>query len=87
MKGYKFDLRIYVLLYSVDPLQIYIYKEGIGRFCTAKYEAPTFENFENKRIHLTNFEVNRFNEEPKVLYVGETDESQILELEPGFNSK
>ncbi|CAL6006962.1 Tubulin_tyrosine ligase [Hexamita inflata] len=87
LKGYKFDMRIYVMLFSIEPLAIYIYKEGIGRFCTQKYEKASFENFDNKRIHLTNFEVNRFNQEPKVLYVGETDETQIIELEPGFMSK
>lgn len=60
----------------------------MGRFCTQRYENPTFDNFQNKRIHLTNFEVNRFNEEEqKVLYVGETDETQIIDLEPNFRSK
>lgn len=46
------------------------------------------DNFQNARMHLTNFEVNRFNnEEPPVLYVGDTDESQILDLDNGFLSK
>ena len=32
MDGYKFDLRIYVLVTSCDPLKIFIYKDGLVRF-------------------------------------------------------
>lgn len=34
LDGYKFDLRIYVLLASVDPLVIYIHHDGLARFAT-----------------------------------------------------
>ena len=44
IEGYKFDLRIYVLLTSVDPLTFYIFDDGIVRMSTQKYEAPNKGN-------------------------------------------
>lgn len=37
LDDYKFDLRIYVAITSINPLRIYIYEEGLTRFATAKY--------------------------------------------------
>ena len=42
--GFKFDLRIYVLVTSCDPLRVYVYKDGLGRFATVKYHEPSFNN-------------------------------------------
>ncbi|TNJ29211.1 Tubulin tyrosine ligase-like 4 [Giardia muris] len=58
VNGFKFDLRIYVLITSTDPLIFYIYNEGLGRFATRRYRAPTLKNKNLKRMHLTNFSIN-----------------------------
>ncbi|XP_043270378.1 tubulin polyglutamylase TTLL4-like [Venturia canescens] len=54
----KFDLRIYVLVTSFDPLKIYVYREGLVRFaCDSYRNSPS--NLDNHFMHLTNYSVNR----------------------------
>lgn len=57
--GFKFDLRIYALLTSIDPLRLYVYNEGLARFATRPYRKPTTDNTANMFMHLTNYSVNR----------------------------
>lgn len=42
--GFKFDLRIYTLVTSCDPLRIFLFKDGLARFATNKYIEPTHNN-------------------------------------------
>ena len=42
--GFKFDLRVYVLVTSCDPLRIFVYDDGLGRFATVKYVDPSNSN-------------------------------------------
>ena len=35
--GFKFDLRIYVVVTSYDPLRIYVYEDGLVRFASSPY--------------------------------------------------
>ncbi|SPP80989.1 tubulin polyglutamylase TTLL13P [Drosophila guanche] len=59
--GYKFDLRVYTLITSVDPLRIFVYNEGLARFATNKYVEPTSGNTTDLYMHLTNYSVNKRN--------------------------
>jgi hypothetical protein len=34
----KFDLRIYAAITSIDPLKIYVYREGLTRFAAENYD-------------------------------------------------
>ena len=60
--GFKFDLRIYVLLAGVNPLRVYIYNDGLARFATVPYESPAPGNLENLFMHLTNYAINKDSE-------------------------
>ncbi|XP_058434973.1 tubulin polyglutamylase TTLL7 isoform X3 [Marmota monax] len=46
MEGYKFDLRIYILVTSCDPLKIFLYHDGLVRMGTEKYIPPNESNLE-----------------------------------------
>ena len=60
INGYKYDLRIYIAVTSINPLRLYMYEEGLVRFATAKYKPLGTENF-TKYTHLTNYSVNKKN--------------------------
>ena len=71
----KFDLRIYVLITSIEPLRVFLYDEGLTRFATEEYSNDP-EHIDNNFIHLTNFSINKDSgnfvnnsnpEEPEVL--------------------
>lgn len=54
----KYDLRVYVLITSMSPLKIYMYREGLVRFATENYKKG---NYDNIFIHLTNYSINQQN--------------------------
>ena len=60
INGHKFDLRIYVLVTTYDPLRIYVFKEGLARFASEVYSSKI--NKDNKFMHLTNYSINKKNE-------------------------
>ncbi|KAL5272706.1 hypothetical protein ACHWQZ_G000784 [Mnemiopsis leidyi] len=58
--GFKFDLRIYVMVTSFDPLRVYVFNEGLARFSTVRYDGSPL-NLNNMFMHLTNYSVNKKN--------------------------
>ena len=59
--NYKFDLRVYVLIGSLDPLRIYIFHDGLARFATETYQSAKRQNFKSCYQHLTNYAINKHN--------------------------
>ncbi|XP_059614470.1 tubulin polyglutamylase TTLL6-like [Phlebotomus argentipes] len=57
--GYKFDMRVYVLIISMDPLKVFVYNEGLARFATNKYHQPSISNRGDIFMHLTNYSLNK----------------------------
>ena len=49
---------MYVLVTDVHPLTVYLYTDGLARFCTDLYEAPDEDNLDMREMHLTNFSIN-----------------------------
>ncbi|KAM7354234.1 tubulin tyrosine ligase-like 4B isoform 2-T5 [Cochliomyia hominivorax] len=57
----KFDMRIYVVMTSINPLRIYMYKDGLARFASVKYSSE-LNNLDERCMHLTNYSINKFSE-------------------------
>lgn len=57
----KFDLRLYVLLTGVSPLRALLFKDGLVRLATEPYVKPTEDNIGNLFMHLTNYAINKKN--------------------------
>ena len=61
INGFKYDLRVYVLVSSYDPLRIYVFNDGLVRFATEQYTLNP-NDLKKRFIHLTNFSVNKKSE-------------------------
>lgn len=60
LDGYKFDLRLYILVTSFNPLEAFLYEEGFVRMCTRTYDTSDLSNL---FVHLTNSSIQKDNQE------------------------
>ena len=58
IRGYKYDLRLYVLVTSFDPVKIYLFKDGLVRLATVPYSTSK-ASLKQRFVHLTNYSVNK----------------------------
>ncbi len=61
LRGFKYDLRIYVVVTCYEPLKAYIFKEGLVRLATVPYTTAK-GSLKKRFVHLTNYSVNKKNE-------------------------
>lgn len=61
LDGYKFDLRLYVLVSGCDPLRIFLHRKGLVRLASEQYVEPTKNNLSEVMVHLTNYAINKAN--------------------------
>jgi len=58
-------------------MHAFVCDEGLARFCTKQYQAPTKENFKDEFMHLTNYSINKTSDD----YVWEPEE--VMEINDG----
>lgn len=47
VSGFKADLRIYVVIESIKPLRIHVYRDGLVRLASQRYHTPDPMNMRN----------------------------------------
>lgn len=57
VRGFKWDMRIYVAITQMRPMKLFLYKEGLVRFSTERYDTARLENL---FAHLTNSSINKY---------------------------
>ncbi|KAI6655524.1 tubulin polyglutamylase TTLL9-like [Oopsacas minuta] len=56
INGKKFDIRIYVLVMSYNPLKVWIYRSGFARFSNSRF---SLDSIQDAFVHLTNVAIQK----------------------------
>ena len=59
--GKKFDMRLYAVCLSYNPLKVYLYREGFARFTNVRYSMSKAD-IDNPYVHLTNHAIQKKDE-------------------------
>lgn len=64
----KYDLRVYVLVASISPLSIYVYRDGVARFCSVETgENSVYSQITNVGLNKTNSNLTNMEEISKLI--------------------
>ncbi|MCK0746004.1 hypothetical protein [Chromohalobacter nigrandesensis] len=63
IRGHKYVLRLYVLLASLDPLRLYVFRQGFAKLASAPYDRDDTANLFSQ---LTNPDINTRNTDAEV---------------------
>lgn len=77
LDGYKFDLRLYVLVTSFAPLEAFLYRRGFARLSSSKFTADIMQ-LDNKFIHLTNSSIQKHSGTAKSTIAGLSGADEAL---------
>lgn len=56
--GNKFDLRLYVVVTSINPMRIFLHTDGLARFASVQY-SDKLDTLSDRCMHLTNYSINK----------------------------
>lgn len=58
LRGYKYDLRLYVVVTCYEPLKAYLFQDGLVRLATQPYTTNQ-KTLKKRFVHLTNYSINK----------------------------
>jgi tubulin polyglutamylase TTLL5 len=63
IRGHKYVLRLYVLISSIEPLRVYLYRQGFAKLASEPWDP---EDVDNPYSQLTNPDINALNDRAEV---------------------